>query len=1430
MKKNSSKMANITILFFLIVISLTLACDSTSNPPNQNIENKLPKSIKPSTVVEPLPLKKDNDVFKYNPTQPYSSTEFIVKFRDGMKEYEKTSIINDIVKETQVLKTDDQGNVIQTIHASKSLNPNDPNVIEITGNKVSSTKKIFKDALTTEQFLTKHPNKTHKIQSVVNSGQVNELKKWELITLKQSTDIYKTLKILGKNEKIEALQPNFYYGLYETPNDYYYNTDLQDPPIYSFGNDYPDQYGPKLMQADDAWDITTGSNDIILAVVDTGVDWQHPDLANQIWTNEDEIPDNGIDDDGNGYIDDIRGWDFAYNDNDPNDYLGHGTHCAGIIAAQTNNTQGMAGLCRDCKIMPITFVNPQSSTIAEVLMYATNNGADVINSSWGTPWHDTILYNAINYASSNGAILVFAAGNSGQDVHYYHPHTEDIIMVSASDYNDEPTAWTNYGHWIDVAAPGDNVLSTRAEGKDMDNDGEHIVDDFYYYASGTSFSAPHVVGLIGLILSQHPEFGLEEVRQVLRNSADDIGETGWDEFSGYGRINAKRALEIHDPCIAKISSPQNYENVNSTGAEYIDIMGTASCQNATSYIIDYKPKDSSNWIFLDLYFNPVIEGILSANFNISDLEIGDYVLRLKVSHSNGKTYEDRHLFKKGYPQHHGFPIVHDYDDYQYSTINESNSHTLSDIDDDEKDEIFWGNCAWDENGQMLDGWPLPYDPSSTSNLSSISIDDLFPEYPGKEVVHLDYERNAGEPYSSIVIRIFTKDGTEILTGWPKLISEFSGELIDYLTPIISDIDGDGDKEIILGLSIDSSPFITLKIWNKEGTEFGPTDALVMPHSERFYSSILSIGDFDANPLTKEMGLLIGRSYPYPGFRYFNVFDFTKNTINEINQHSYPSIGHREINLTVGNLNTNPNESPDCIVRVDSRSSELTVQCFVSSDENNTTNNMVKSTIKTEILPGWPQPIDLSDDIGFGSAAIPSIADINNDGELEIILAAGNNLFIFNKDGSIPPGWPKGTLAGPDVIQNGAPDYLVSQPIVADIDNDNQKEIIITGRFTGRIDCFEYDGSLCAGFPIAIPGYIPNTPALGDIDGDGQLELIVTDGTFTLTRVYAFDLTHSRAIDDVKSGNYWHMFNHDPQATNHSGPPPLQHICGDANGDGKVRNSDVTYLTAYFKGQVPRPDPVWKADVNGDGELLGSDVIFLTRYFRGQETTLNCNYPQFPHCEDNDGYNPFTQGYIYGVDNEYELFFIDDQCLDENRILEAFCINSNPHTRSRMCPGGTNCTNGACVPTMPLCGDINFNDLYDTHEELLYHYLYDHTWLARYYLQEDGLYVPYCPSPRWVADVNSDGYINVVDHYFIEDHILNGGDLNCTMIPPECGDVNWSGTVDERDLFYLKYQIMNYFPPPYFPDVADVDGSGEVSKDDLTYLEAYIEGGPALQCP
>lgn len=386
----------------------------------------------------------------------------------------------------------------------------------------------------------------------------------EFVVLKDNTgkDVQQLADSLKADPNVEYAEPNYLYYALGTPNDPRFNQ--------LWGMHNTGQTGGTAdadIDAPEAWDITTGDTTVIVGVIDTGIDYKHPDLAANMWTNpgEDAWSDpnnpntgNGIDDDNNGYVDDWRGWDFVNNDNDPFDDNGHGTHCAGTIGAVGNDGVGVAGVNWRVKIMPLKFLSANGSgslaAAIDAINYANHFGVNLTSNSWGGGGRSQALEDAIRAANTAGSLFVAAAGNNGtdNDATPNYPSNYDVpnvLAVAAIDHNGNlasfgsgggggicgcagevlPSPGSNYGATtVDLAAPGKEILSTTP------NNG-------YSSFSGTSMATPHVSGVAALTLARFGSLTVTQLKQRLMNSVDVRPSLQGKMVTG-GSINAFKAV------------------------------------------------------------------------------------------------------------------------------------------------------------------------------------------------------------------------------------------------------------------------------------------------------------------------------------------------------------------------------------------------------------------------------------------------------------------------------------------------------------------------------------------------------------------------------------------------------------------------------------------------------------------------------------------------------------------------------------------------------------------------------------------------------------------------------------------------------------------------------------------------------------------------
>ena len=316
------------------------------------------------------------------------------------------------------------------------------------------------------------------------------------------------------------------------------------------------------IDAREAWSVSTGSPDVVVAVVDTGVDFSHPDLAPNIWVNQGEncsgCRTNGVDDDGNGYVDDWRGWDFVNGDNNPTDDQGHGTHVSGTIAAVGDNGIGVAGVTWSTRIMPVKFLSAAGTgTVADAIsaiLYASANGATILNNSWGGDEFSQALLDAIEQADASGALFVAAAGNdyTNTDVTPNYPSGYDapnVVSVGATDSFDHKAWFSNYGSKsVDLGAPGTSIYSTWPGGS-------------YRFEDGTSMATPHVAGAAALAKAVFPGASGVGLKALLLRSVDPISALSGTSRTG-GRLNVDHAVRCSGSPEAWIESPVSGSELN----------------------------------------------------------------------------------------------------------------------------------------------------------------------------------------------------------------------------------------------------------------------------------------------------------------------------------------------------------------------------------------------------------------------------------------------------------------------------------------------------------------------------------------------------------------------------------------------------------------------------------------------------------------------------------------------------------------------------------------------------------------------------------------------------------------------------------------------------------------------------------------------------
>ncbi|NWF88038.1 MAG: peptidase S8 [Ignavibacteriaceae bacterium] len=510
--------------------------------------------------------------------------------------------------------------------------------------KSSLSKYEVLERLSKKEILTKSSNsflKTVEVNAKPLADDltwgVEELSRIIKLTFNSVEQLENFISSAEGDPAIEYLQKENIYKIDFTPNDSLIS----------------EQWALEKINAFEAWNISQGSDSVIICIIDTGIDFEHKDLSSKIFYNPGEIGldrfgadkrINNYDDDNNGFVDDYMGWDFTDRvgfpfdstggdylewDNNPKDENNHGTYIAGIIGASTNNKYGIAGIAPKCKLLNLRAFDPngfgEEDDVAAAILYAVKMGAKVINMSFGDNAFSYVLRDIINYAYSKGVVLVASSGNSGSSEPHYPSGYSEVLCVGNSTEEDYVSSNSNFGSTIDLVAPGSLILTTA-----RDND--------YGLVSGTSASAPFISGAAALILSLE-NFSNEEIKQILKSTADDIEKSGWDLKSGAGRLNLFKSLNIIAPSKVMFNYPtqdaatsSNSLSVNAT------ILSAYFLKYELYYGVGLNP---SNWVqLIDNGLSQVDQQIIYS-LDIATLSDTVYTLRLIVFQNNGKTLEER---------------------------------------------------------------------------------------------------------------------------------------------------------------------------------------------------------------------------------------------------------------------------------------------------------------------------------------------------------------------------------------------------------------------------------------------------------------------------------------------------------------------------------------------------------------------------------------------------------------------------------------------------------------------------------------------------------------------------------------------------------------------------------------------------------------------
>lgn len=882
--------------------------------------------------------------------------------------------------------------------------------------------------------------------------------------LKTDDNVQSICARLSKDSEVEYAQPNYIYKRCSEPND----------------PEFADQYAHQLIQMTDAWDISTGSRDVVVAVTDTGVDIEHPDLKDNIWINEGEIPNNDIDDDENGFIDDVYGWNFEEDSNDItpvadfwDDIAGHGTWVAGVIAATGNNGEGVTGINWQCSIMVLRLsIYITSEEVAGALDYAAANGANVLNMSFGAdefgPDGDPIVKEAIDNAFASGILLTASAGNDDTTKPNYPAAYYNVMAVASTNGEDIKTGHSSFGTWVDITAPGTDIVTTELGGG-------------YIATAGTSFSSPYVGAVGALVMAHRPELTNVEVRAILENTTDPVHYGDINPVQGYigtGRVNAYKALSEADKRhpLGEIAAPRQEQILPSDGNDIPIVLFV----HGDSYRLEYTQYGNENWQLIDAN-STVPDANNLVHLSFANPGAGAFELRLIVE-TEGATHIDRKTFGLEYaPDLAPWPIPEEgyYADEWYL-----GSPLCLDVDGDGRNEIIqpsviWSSdywyyytiTIWNEDGTTLANWPRDPDSEDFMEImaSGLGAGDIDGDGDLEIIIVDDY---------NVLVYAFHAETGELVEGdWPLPVGGWFAYIIG--NPLLADLDDDGDSEIIVALDEESGDTDGLYAIQDDGTFLW----------QRRYTSEgpMSVADFDGDG---DVEIALCGYGPGLSRVYTFILDHEGTQI-------YKWRGGSNKGTAVADLD-----------------GDGEMELIFCTEDKVMAVHIDGSTV-------WEAGI--GEEL-LGEYGALSVGDVDSDGLSEVYVVSyiepdGEDGFAF----SLVYGFDH---EGNELSDAGFPKTIMgyasnSPPLIGDIDGDGQKELIVSAA-GAPVMAWKADGTVSPGFPIFGLSTDYGTSALvEDLDKDGDIELILNGDDY---KFHVIDLPGSYNPETID----WGSARNDPQ--------------------------------------------------------------------------------------------------------------------------------------------------------------------------------------------------------------------------------------------------------------------------------------------------------------
>lgn len=845
--------------------------------------------------------------------------------------------------------------------------------------------------------------------------------------------VAETLDFLNRQREVAYAEPNFRLRIAQgaspaaaaPPDDFHFD---QQWSLHNTGQTGGTAGADiRILQA---WSLSTGSRQVRVAVIDTGLDFYHADLRPNLWVSSD-IPGNGVDDDGNGFIDDVHGYDFVSDDSDPLDDNGHGTHVAGIMGAAANNRRGIAGVCPEVTLLAVkAFDETGNSTIDQAvraIQYAIQNGAHIINASWGLTDKSRALEDAIRAAQAAGILIVAAAGNDNADQLFYPAVYDDVLSVASTDANDLRSRFSNYGPRVDLAAPGELVFSTQP-------------DTRYEFFSGTSMAAPHVSGVAALVLSLHPAFTSLDVANILRNSVDPLTT---DRPVGTGRINAAKALAVNSPLpFVRLEVPEAIYGV-------IDLTGSVRGANLRGYRIEFGAGAApTTWTVLAAGNQPVEHVPLVAGFDTSSHTDGTYSFRLIAENEAGFSSSSRRTATLGNlrldsPHPNDILRLGEEVEIRGTVFGPGRTYTLD-------YGVGRAPTEWRTNGitpfhagrsNVLDGLLGTWDTTALSP----------EEFYTLRLTGFENGRRTGEKLSWMIYL-----EPRLHPGWPQYVPLTPGEhpTNDWRNFTLADLDLDGTQEILLvNPGTDLRPG-TLLAYGHDGTLRWSRS---LPAGEP-YVDVPVVGDLDGD-----------------GFPEIAVDVGVPSRIAVFRHDGSPFGSGWPASPGVSGLGK-------VIADLDGDGRAEIIGCSQVTKTRDQPRELIVFHSRGEVIRRWP--LEPCDTRGETARIFPAVADLDGDGLLDIVAQIGcSKIGAFSLTQTNGPLW--------EAYLDGE---WVSSPVIGDLNDDGKPEIVLAVRSIGRsspagIYLFDHDGQRRPGWPMLPSESFTTAPVLADLDGDRILEII-----------------------------------------------------------------------------------------------------------------------------------------------------------------------------------------------------------------------------------------------------------------------------------------------------------------------------------------------------